>query len=396
MDRRMFETLTTVPAAGIRRAIHLRRGRGLLALALAAAVALPGTVAAFDGADLPVTPTAVATGVPAAAALPAVGSDGGPLPTATATAAPGVGGDAPDEPTPGATGADADADAGTVPTVIAGEAAPTSSPSPSPGTTATPATPATGGPTTPAVQVPPDLALSTRIYEGLCDQLGPDPVFQLIEAGAGGAATTPEGEPAPPGQPSAIPVRASSSVVDTTVNELLASPYAVDVRLNPTDPASSIACGDIGGLLDEQLGTPQLAIGLGPRNGSGFAGIAAFRDEGERVLVSVFIAPLAGAPIGPAVPTTSDGAAAASTAEAAVAGAAVATPGINFAAGDTVVTTDDINLRAAASTEAAIVAILGTGVPLDVTGAAADGWLPVRDASTGRRGYVTLDFVEAS
>jgi excinuclease ABC subunit A len=82
------------------------------------------------------------------------------------------------------------------------------------------------------------------------------------------------------------------------------------------------------------------------------------------------------------------------TPAAAPAADAAATPtAATFAEGATIVTTDDVNLRASASTDAAIVAVLGAGVPLEVTGATVDGWVPVRDPSTGRRGYVTLDFV---
>ncbi|MDQ3692212.1 MAG: SH3 domain-containing protein, partial [Chloroflexota bacterium] len=66
-----------------------------------------------------------------------------------------------------------------------------------------------------------------------------------------------------------------------------------------------------------------------------------------------------------------------------------------FVAGAMVLTSDEVNLRAAPSLDAAIIAILGPGIELEVTGGATDGWVPVLEVGTGRRGFVTDAFLTA-
>jgi hypothetical protein len=64
-----------------------------------------------------------------------------------------------------------------------------------------------------------------------------------------------------------------------------------------------------------------------------------------------------------------------------------------FAMNATIVTISEVNLRAAPSTDAAVVGILPAETELTITAPPADGWIPVRDPATGRRGYVTEEFV---
>lgn len=398
MDGRRYDTLARMIARGAARAGgRVVRRTGPL-LVVAALLSLPVAAGAFDGEDIAPVPT-----VAAGASLPAVGADGGEV----APSEPGVGGaDAPGAPTATALAATASAGGadGSAPTPVAGDTGSpdaTSAPTAEPGSAADSTSPAAvgGG----QVAVPVDQAISTRLYDGLCGQLGADPVFQLIDLGVGGSQATPAAAPVPTGQTTAIPARASASIIDATLLDLLESPYAVDVRLNPTDPDTSIACGDVGGQLDQQLGSPLLAIGLGEQNGSGFAGVASFREEEEgRTLVSVFVAPLVGGSVAAAAAPAPEDAEAAPTSAAAAeptaeAAAPEATPSADLAEGSSILTTEAINLRAGPSTDAAIVAQLDAGVVLEVTGATSDdGWVPVRDPATGRRGYVTLDFVAAA
>ncbi|HET7093401.1 MAG TPA: SH3 domain-containing protein, partial [Thermomicrobiales bacterium] len=207
---------------------------------------------------------------------------------------------------------------------------------------------------------------------------------------------------------------------------LVGADYAVDVRVDAADPATSIACGSIGGVLGGQISGTELAIGLRERNQSGNGGIAWFRQDNDRTVVNVFVAQglEEGAAIGgvlapPAQPTaaatsapTTEATAEATTATQAQAaltptvtvieapsptpGAAAATPAAaaNYQVGDHVVTTTDVNLRAAPNTDAAVVTILGTGADLEVTGAPQGDWIPVRDVATGRRGFVSAEFVQ--
>ena len=283
-------------------------------------------------------------------------------------------GDAPPCPTPAPAGLPTAAGAADAP-------APTSAAAGSNGATATPTTVAAGA-GRPAqvrpgqVQVRQDQALPAQIHAGVCGQIGADPAFPLIDVltpGAGGGTPTAGAEFR--GLASALAARVSATVVDVTLDDLLDSPHAIDVRVSGEDAATSVACGDIGGVLDGPLPGTELAVGLIERGGSGFSGIAWLRDEGERTLVYVFLAQ------GLTPVAASDAAADGDTSPA-------------FQQGTTVIVAEDgVNMRAAPTTDAEVVATLSQGEELTATGPAADGWVPVRDPRTGRRGYVAAEFL---
>lgn len=240
---------------------------------------------------------------------------------------------------------------------------------------------------TPAAEVATPVTLNrplaTQLHEGVCGSLQATPAFPLIDIGAandGGA--TPVADGAPDGQSTALPAGVSMTIVETTLADLLSGPFAIDVRLDADDPATSVACGDVGAPSDVPRPDDALAIGLTTRNGSGAAGIAFLQDEGERVVVNVFVAPgLAGA----AAVEQEEATAAAPTESVAAA------PG--FAAGLTVVVTEEVNLRAAPSSDAAIVGALPAGQQLTVRAAQVEGWVPVSDPATGRPGYVSAEYL---
>lgn len=247
--------------------------------------------------------------------------------------------------------------------------------------------------------IQPGAPLPARIYAGRCGGLGAEPAFQLIDVGS--LEGTEEGE-TPEGALTAIPAEFSTTVVNTTLPGLLASDFAIDVRVDDADPATSIACGDIGGPIEAGPDGNELAVGLQERGQSAYAGIALLQDEGERTLVRVFLARGLG---GEDTVTVAQDAAAEATATPAPAAEpaateapqAAATPVVGaaepFGAGSRVVTTIDVNLRAEPDDDAAIVTILGQGVELDVTGAPADGWVPVVEPASGQRGFVSDQFV---
>ena len=232
-----------------------------------------------------------------------------------------------------------------------------------------------------AAQISPNQALAAQLHEGVCGSLDATPAFPLIDIGAADGDATPAATDQPVGAATALPARFSTTVIDANLADLLAAPYAIDVRLTADDPATSVACGDIGALPGVERPENELAIGLAGRGGSGYGGIAWLRDEGERTVVYVFVAQGLGG---------TGGAAAAEVSEetAAETGDAPA-----FAAGISVVVTEDVNLRAAPSSEADVVGALPQGTELTVTAAPVDGWVPVRDPATGRPGYVNGDFV---
>jgi hypothetical protein len=87
-----------------------------------------------------------------------------------------------------------------------------------------------------------------------------------------------------------IPAEVSVTTVPLTLDEMLATPHAINVHLSADEIGTYIACGDIGG---PALPDGSLAIGLHELNGSGFFGIASLTpstsSEGGTE-ISVFLA----------------------------------------------------------------------------------------------------------
>jgi hypothetical protein len=87
-----------------------------------------------------------------------------------------------------------------------------------------------------------------------------------------------------------IPAEVSVTTVPLTLDEMLATPHAINVHLSADEIGTYIACGDIGG---PALPDGSLAIGLHELNGSGFFGIASLTpstsSEGGTD-ISVFLA----------------------------------------------------------------------------------------------------------
>jgi hypothetical protein len=238
--------------------------------------------------------------------------------------------------------------------------------------------------------------LPARIYAGRCGALGADPAFQLIDVGA--VEGTEEGE-APQGALTAIPAEFSTTVVNAPLADLLATEHAIDIRVDDADPATSIACGDIGGPVEPGTDGEELAVGLQERGQSAYSGISWLQSEGERTLVRVFLARGLDSEDAAAAPQAAPAATEVPETEAAVADAAqvAGTPVVGAAtplgAGARVVTSIDVNLRAEPAEDAEVVTILGAGVELDVTGAPVDGWVPVTEPGTGQAGFVSDQFV---
>jgi hypothetical protein len=96
----------------------------------------------------------------------------------------------------------------------------------------------------------------------------------------------PEGEAQ--GQPAAIEAERSYTSLPIAIDALLAGQTSISVLLSEAESETAIACGEIGGVLDE---SGAIVVRLSERNGSGFAGIAflAAGDAGTTG-ASVFVA----------------------------------------------------------------------------------------------------------
>jgi hypothetical protein len=87
------------------------------------------------------------------------------------------------------------------------------------------------------------------------------------------------------GSETAIPVWESDSEVDLRLSDLLASPHALLVG----DVGSPVACGDIGGVVDDD---DDLMIGLAAVDAPGYSGVADFDgddDDDDDLDVDVYV-----------------------------------------------------------------------------------------------------------
>jgi hypothetical protein len=376
MNARRFDALTRTAASGANRSSRRSVLRGLAALA--AMGFAPGVARAFDGGAVPVQ-TAVGGVACTSGADCAVGEicfNGACAPRDTAGTIPVS------QPTGTETtvqGADQTTTAGTTPvtppetTVVGG----------------------VGG------LIQPGEPLPARIFAGRCGALGAEPAFQLIDIGSVEGV---EDDETPEGSLTAIPAEFSTTVVNSTLTDLLGAEYAIDVRVDAADPATSIACGDIGGPVEAGAAGNELAVGLQERGQSAYSGIGLLQDEGDRTLVRVFLARgLDDADAALAAPQTAaveaEPAAEAAPADTAAvevpqaAGTPVVGEATGLAEGTQVLTTIDVNLRAEPSEDAPVITILGQGVALEVTGTPEDGWVPVLDPASGQRGFVSDQFI---
>lgn len=145
-----------------------------------------------------------------------------------------------------------------------------------------------GGTTLAAQTTGTDQAMPDRpahIHDGTCEALGDivEPLndLSLLGASSGGlgvlgasdatAATTDTGMQTSTGNEMAIPVEYSSTTIPMSIDEMLSSDHALNVHESEEDMGTFIACGDIGGEIDQN---GSLVVGLRELNSSGYAGIA--------------------------------------------------------------------------------------------------------------------------
>lgn len=376
MNARRFDALALSMTGSVSRSSRRKLLRGLAGLA--AASLAPARALAFDGGAEPFIPAPGALGCTSGADCAAgeICLNGACAPRSA------VGGTADTTSNSGTTSVDTTGTA-TEPVVP-----PTTSVNPPQTSTET----GVGG------LIQPGEPLPARIFSGRCGALSAEPAFQLIDVGSVEGV---EANESPTGALTAIPAEFSTTVVNATLDTLLASEHAIDVRVDANDPATSIACGDIGGPVEAGATGDELAVGLQERGQSAYSGIAWLQSESDRTLVRVFMArgldegaPVSVAQEAQTAPDTTTAPAETPTAEAAQ---AAATPTVGaiapIGAGSTLVTTIDVNLRAEPSDDAEVLTILGEGVELDATGSPADGWIPVIDPASGQAGFVSDQFV---
>lgn len=117
-----------------------------------------------------------------------------------------------------------------------------------------------------------------HIHSGTCTELG-DVVYPLNDVGSAMMMNgTPMAMSDMMGATDAIPVEASSTVIQAPLSDLVGEAYAINVHESMENIGNYIACGNIGG---HMMGSSDLAIGLGTLNDSGYSGIATLHDNGD-------------------------------------------------------------------------------------------------------------------
>jgi len=123
--------------------------------------------------------------------------------------------------------------------------------------------------------------LSAEPVERLADLLLPDWVAGLTEGDDTDIVAEDFGNPP-------IPVAVATTEVNIPLADIVAGKHAIDVDSpNPDDPDGAVACGNIGGVVDEH---GDLFVGLSESDDSGHSGVAWLHDNGTGTTIVVFLA----------------------------------------------------------------------------------------------------------
>jgi hypothetical protein len=137
----------------------------------------------------------------------------------------------------------------------------------------------TVAPPTPTVEVIPVEGRDVVIHEGVCGAVEPGAVVvELTDL------TAPDTDAMM--DVDVIVAETSSTVIDLTLDELMASEHAI-IAYSDDDARTPVACTVIGGELNDN---GELVLGLQEVDDSGFAGIVYLRDSDQGAAISVFLA----------------------------------------------------------------------------------------------------------
>ena len=136
-----------------------------------------------------------------------------------------------------------------------------------------------------------------HIHAGSCQDLG-EVVFPLANASVGGMMAGMTGTPVAEmemgtemGSAGRVPVATSFTVVDASLEDILAEEHAINFHESEENIQNYVACGDVGGAV---MGDPgdggRLVVGLRSLNASGISGVATLTGMGDETEVAVFLA----------------------------------------------------------------------------------------------------------
>lgn len=128
-----------------------------------------------------------------------------------------------------------------------------------------------------------------HVHEGTCAKLNPNPQYPLNPVTIRKSSSNSDKTQTPPpvqGVLTAPTTLYSNTEIDVKLDDLLASPHAINVHKSDADIQTYIACGDIGGsIVDDQL-----VVAIYPQNNSGYFGMAVLTKKDTKTEVTVYLA----------------------------------------------------------------------------------------------------------
>ena len=139
-------------------------------------------------------------------------------------------------------------------------------------------------------QPAPDVSHPAHIHAGTCADLDPNPAQPINNIEPRLNEDDNPDDDDNPNEPlgvlTASRVLYSETDVEMSLDDLLATSFAINVHESDENIQNYIACGDIGGVVVDD----QLAVALHPQNDSGFQGVALLESDGDNTTVRVFLA----------------------------------------------------------------------------------------------------------
>ena len=119
-----------------------------------------------------------------------------------------------------------------------------------------------------------------HIHTGTCEELGEvvAPLTEVVDQAAGGEHR---------GASNNHAVKTSRTIVDLPLSEIIDGGHAINIHQSADEIDVYIACGNIGGIVEEEGGREHLIIALGEMNDSGHVGIAWLGSDGDQTEVQV-------------------------------------------------------------------------------------------------------------
>ncbi len=146
-----------------------------------------------------------------------------------------------------------------------------------------------------------------HIHSGTCDELG-DVVVPLNDV------VVPEGTVSGPAAEHPV-MDSGGNRIDMPLQEIIDGGHAINVHLSADQIDTYIACGNIGGIVNQRENgdSKELLIPLGELNGSGYAGIAWLGEDGDATNVGINLIKLNEASASESAPAASESDSAAAT-----------------------------------------------------------------------------------